>query len=245
MTRRRAIQGTISEQKLYSEELQEEIPFLIYTPPNFTPLKTYDLLICQDGNDYFQIGRIPRVVEDLMNDMEIREVIVVGVPYPSVDERRRRYHPKGEKTPAYIRFLASELLPYLDEQFPTEQVATARTLAGDSLAATVSLLAALEFPNLFGQVMMHSPYVDEDVLQAIKDCKKPDLLSLYHVVGIHETVVKMSNGEVADFVAPNRKMNELINTLPFTYTYDEFDGDHTWKYWQKDLARGLTTLIPF
>ncbi len=242
---RRPLEGTIFEKMIYSEELKEEIPLRIYTPPHFTPIKTYDLLICQDGNDYFQIGRIPRVVEQLINEMEIREVIVVGVPYPSVAERRKRYHPSGEKTPNYIRFLANELLPFLDAQFPIEPSASARTLAGDSLAATVSLLAALSHPDLFGNVMMHSPYVDDDVLKAITSCEKPDRLSLYHVVGIHETAVEMTDGQTADFVTPNRKMNELIKSRPFTYTYDEFDGDHTWKYWQKDLARGLKTLIPF
>ncbi len=242
---RRPIEGIISEKRLMSEELGEEIPLLIYTPPNFTPLKSYDVLICQDGNDYFQIGRIPRVVEELMNEMDIRELIVVGVPYPSVKERRKRYHPEGEKTPAYIRFLVHELLPYIDEHYPTHQLASSRTLAGDSLAATVSLMTALSYPHIFGQVMMHSPYVDQHVLQAVSACTHPEELSLYHVIGIHETAVDTTDGKTLDFVEPNREMNRLIKSLPFTYTYYEFNGDHTWKHWQKDLERGLTTLIPF
>lgn len=242
---RRPIQGTVSDATIHSTELNEDIPILIYTPPNFTPLKTYDVLICQDGNDYFQIGRIPRVVEELMNDYEIREVIVIGVPYPSVQERRRRYHPDGEKTPAYIRFLANELVPYIDENYPTHELASGRTLAGDSLAATVSLMTALEYPHLFGQVMMHSPYVDENVLKAIESCKKPEALSIYHVIGIHETKVDTTDGKVANFVEPNRKMNAVLKEMPFTYTYEEFDGDHSWKYWQKDLQNGLITLLPF
>ncbi|NEU30756.1 esterase family protein [bacterium LRH843] len=242
---RRPIEGLITDATIQSKELNEDIPLLIYTPPNFTPLKSYDLLICQDGHDYFQIGRIPRVVEALIDEAEIRETIIVGVPYPSVQERRKRYHPDGEKMPAYIRFLTNELVPYIDEHYPTHELASGRTLAGDSLAATVSLMAALKYPNLFGQVMMHSPYVDDKVLAAIAECKQPEALSLYHVIGIHETAVDTTDGKTLDFVEPNRKMNEHLSKLPFTYTYDEFDGDHTWKYWQKDLQRGLTTLIPF
>ena len=42
---------------------------------------------------------------------EIENVIVVGVPYKSVSERRRLYHPEGDRHEAYLRFLAHELVP--------------------------------------------------------------------------------------------------------------------------------------
>ncbi|ARK29406.1 esterase family protein [Halalkalibacter krulwichiae] len=240
---RRTLEGTISDATISSRELNEDIPLLIYTPPNFTPLQTYDILICQDGNDYFQIGRIPRLVEELITEGEIRETIVIGVPYPSVRERRKRYHPSGEKVEAYIRFLANELLPYIENTYPTHQLPSARTLAGDSLAATVSLITALRYPKLFSQVMMHSPYVDDKVLEEIRSCKSPEDIVLYHVIGTKETHVKTTDGNILDFVTPNREMYEVISKKSFSYTFNEFDGDHTWTYWQKDLPNGLTTLL--
>ncbi|TWI57837.1 esterase family protein [Halalkalibacter nanhaiisediminis] len=242
---RRPLQGTITEDKINSQELNEEISLLIYTPPNFTPLNTYDVLICQDGSDYFQLGRIPRQAEELMEDAEMRETIIIGVPYPSVDERRKRYHPNGEKTPAYIRFLANELVPYIDDHYPTHQLASGRTLAGDSLAATVSLMAAVEYPSLFGQVMMHSPYVNKKLFEVISAFEKSEDISLYHVIGLKETAVVTTDKKTIDFLSPNRKLSELLKEKSFTYTYDEFDGDHTWTYWQKDLPRGLMTLLPY
>ncbi|MCM3712923.1 alpha/beta hydrolase [Halalkalibacter oceani] len=242
---RRNLKGTVHDHVIKSRELQEDIPLLVYTPPEFTPLNTYDVLICQDGNDYFQLGRIPRQVESLIEEADIRETIVVGIPYPSVDERRRRYHPQGEKTDAYIRFLAHELLPFLDQHYPTHQLASARTLAGDSLAATVSLMTALLYPSLFGQVMMHSPYVDERVLAAVENYNKPTELAIYHVIGLEETAVKTTDGQTLDFLEPNRRLHQALQEKRFSYFYEEFDGDHTWKYWQKDLPRGLMTLLPY
>ena len=240
---KRPIAGAITEKKVRSEELNDEISLLIYTPPNFTPLQTYDILICQDGNDYFQLGRIPRQIEELIEEGEIKETIVIGVPYPSVSERRQRYHPNGEKVEAYIRFLANELLPFIEDTYPTHQLASGRTLAGDSLAGTVSLLTSLRYPSLFGQIMLHSPFVNETVLEAIKDCQKPELLSIYHVIGNKETAVKTTDGQIIDFITPNKEMSELIRTKSFTYSFFEFDGDHTWTHWQKDLPRGLITLL--
>ncbi|KHF41813.1 alpha/beta hydrolase [Halalkalibacter okhensis] len=240
---KKSLEGTITETSFRSEELQADIPLLIYTPPNFTPLQTYDVLICQDGNDYFQLGRIPRQVEQLIEEGEIRETIVVGIPYPSVTERRKRYHPDGEKVESYIRFLANEMIPFLDETYPTHQLASSRTLAGDSLAATVSLLTSLKYPSLFGQVMIHSPYVNETVIQNVTDYNKLENITIYHVIGKKETSVKTTDGQTLDFLTPNRKLHALLKEKPFSYTYEEFDGNHTWTYWQKDLPKGLTTLL--
>ncbi|WP_017728296.1 esterase family protein [Halalkalibacterium ligniniphilum] len=235
--------GKLYEETITSKHLAEEQKLLFYVPPNYTPLYSYDLLITQDGHDYFQLGKIPRQVEQLIEEGEIRDVIIVGVPYPTVDERRKRYHPNGEKFQAYIRFLAEELVPYLDEQFQTHQLASGRTLAGDSLAATVSLVAALQYPTLFGQVMMHSPYVNDKVLNAVSSYSSKEPLSIYHMIGKEETIVKTTDGQILDFLTPNRELAEHIRKKGFSYTYGEFDGDHTWTHWQKDLPNALITLL--
>ena len=47
-------------------------------------LYKYEVLIASDGKDYFQYGRIGRVVDELIDAEEIENVIVVGVPYKSV-----------------------------------------------------------------------------------------------------------------------------------------------------------------
>ncbi|OLN23861.1 hypothetical protein BTO30_02660 [Domibacillus antri] len=235
--------GTIQDDIIHSKELGEEIPILIYVPADFSPMFTYSFLICQDGKDYFQMGRLPRVADELLEQEEIENMIIVGVPYNNKNDRREKYHPDGAKQKAYIRFLAHEVVPYLDEKFPGHNVSFGRALAGDSLAATVSLMAALEYPNLFGKVLMHSPYVDSTVLNAVDTADDTHHLSLYHVIGTGETEVKMTNGETADFLTPNRALHSLLLTKKFDYFYDEFDGGHVWTYWQPDMKRALSMMF--
>ena len=165
--------GKIEEQTIFSKELNEEMQLLIHLPHNFSPLYKYSVLIASDGKDYIQLGRIGRVVDELLNEEEIENIIVVGVPYKSVKERRRMYHPEGDRHEAYIRFLAHELVPFIDENYPTFQVGAGRGLIGDSLAATISLLTALKYPNIFGKTILHSPYVDNSVLEAVEATKDP------------------------------------------------------------------------
>lgn len=228
--------GIIREHTFFSAALQEDLTLLIYLPENFSPLYKYSLLIAQDGQDYFRLGRIGRQVEALMKEEEIENIIVIGIPYKNVEDRRVKYHPRGVKFQNYVRFLAHELVPYLDKEFPTYQVGYGRALIGDSLGATVSLLAGLAYPNIFGKLILQSPYVNEDVLQAVEQFSTSSRPTIYHQIGKKETKVKTTTGEIQDFLTPNRELKLLLSKKGFSYTYEEFDGDHTWKYWQPALT---------
>ncbi|MED4227999.1 esterase family protein [Neobacillus cucumis] len=231
--------GTIKEYSFQSTELQETVQLLIYLPANFSPLYKYSLLIAQDGKDYFQLGRIGRLADELFFQQEIENLIIVGVPYKNVEDRRRKYHPDGDQNQQYIRFLAHELAPFLDQEFPTYQMGSTRALIGDSLGAAVSLMTALQYPHTFGKLLLQSPYVDEQVLKLVKDFKEGQLLEIYHVVGTQETAVPTTDGKIKDFISPNRLLATEIKMKPITYFYEEYNGNHTWTYWQPDLKRAL------
>ena len=91
--------GTIQDISFFSEALQEDMQLLIYLPPNYSPLYKYSVLIASDGKDYFQLGRISRVADELFAEEAIENLIIVGVPYKDVKDRRSKYHPEG--FPAY------------------------------------------------------------------------------------------------------------------------------------------------
>ncbi|WP_432354723.1 alpha/beta hydrolase [Sporosarcina sp. A2] len=232
-------QGKIHDIQFYSESLQEEMDLLIYLPYNYSPLYKYSVLFASDGKDYFQYGRIGRVIDEYLDKEEIENVIVVGIPYKSVAERRRMYHPDGDRQKDYIRFLGHELVPYIDEHYPTYQVGGGRGLIGDSLAATVSLQTALKYPNCFGNVILQSPYVDEKVMAAVESSSNPSSLSVYHVIGTGETEVATTIDGKLDFLQPNRTLNKLFENKGFPYFYEEFNGEHTWKFWQPDVRRAV------
>ena len=235
--------GTIKEYMFKSEALAEELELLVYLPANYSPLYKYTLVIAQDGRDYFQMGRIGRVADELLDEEEIENIIIIGIPYLDRFDRKSKYHPDGEKHHAYIRFLAHELVPFLDEEFPTYQMGHGRALIGDSLGATVSLLAALQYPHTFGKCIMQSPLVNEEVLEAVEAFPDPHLLELYHVVGTEETDVPTTDGGRDNFIEPNRTLHALLNRKGFPCFYEEFQGNHTWKYWQKDLKRAMMEMF--
>ncbi|WLR51629.1 esterase family protein [Bacillus tianshenii] len=237
--------GKIVEDRFHSKALDEEVELITYFPPSYSPLYKYHIVVAQDGRDYFNLGRLATTADKLYNEREIANAIIIGIPYKDKYDRRDKYHPNGEKNSAYIRFLAHELAPYLDEKYTTYQMGYGRVLMGDSLGATVSLMAGLLYPNTFGNIVMHSPFVNEEIIEKVKSFPNPYLLNLYHIIGTGEDKVKTTDGTIKDFLTPNRQLSDVIEERGFDYFYEEFEGNHMWRYWQPDIARSLQHMLVY
>ncbi len=236
-------QGTMIEKEINSKYLHETYSIKIYQPKNFSTLYKYHICIMQDGNDYFQLGRVATVSDQLHEEAEIEDTVFVGIHYKDKYDRLKKYHPKGEKNEAYMKFLRFEVVPLLDDFLPSYYLGATRVLMGDSLGGTVSLMTALTYPNTFGKVIMQSPLVEENVLSMVERAEDTSMLTLYHTIGTNETAVHTTSGEVVDFLEPNRKLHKLLLEKNTDYIYHELDGEHTWKQWQKDLPNALKTIF--
>lgn len=234
------LSGNIIDQKIRSRFLHTEVAYSVYLPPNYSELKSYEVLYVQDGADYIKFGQIARQAEELIITNEINEIIIVLIPYPSVKERWERYHPNGKRSDAYIRFFVEELVTSIDNQYSTITLADGRTLIGDSLGGTVSFMTALLYPHTFSQVIMQSPLVNEAVIEHVSAFPYPEMMKVYHIIGTEETNVKTTHGQESDFLTPNRELHHLMREKGFVeYFYDEFAGGHIWRYWQQDIKRAL------
>lgn len=236
--------GTMIEEEIESSYLRETMTIKIYQPEAFSPLYKYNICIMQDGNDYFQMGRVATLSDRLHESNEISNTVFAGIHYKDKHDRRKKYHPDGEQNEAYTKFLFHEVVPLLDGLIPTYHMGQSRVLMGDSLAGTLALMTAIRYPNTFGKVIMQSPYVDEKVMETVRNAKDLHSIDIYHTIGDKEQEVHMTDGNTADFTTPNRELNELLESRGSTYHYHEIEGgEHTWKYWQKDMKRLLTTMF--
>lgn len=227
-------------QNIDSEYLQEEMSLKIYTPEGYSPFQQYNICMMQDGNDYYQMGRVASVSDQLHEDGDIEHTIFVGIHYQDKYDRRKKYHPDGEQQDAYIQFLSQEVVPFLDENFSTLKTGKSRTLMGDSLAGTLALMTAIKYPHIFGKIIMQSPYIDQTVLQLVENTEDLSALDIYHTIGENETAVKTTDGSILDFLIPNRELSKLLLNKGMNYEYKELtDAQHTWGYWQKDLPNAL------
>ncbi len=233
--------GTMEDATIQSDHLNEEIQIKWYLPEGFTAFKDYQLCIMNDGDDYFRMGRVATLSDQLHEDIVIESTIFVGVHYQDKNDRWGKYHPSGKQQEAYIAFLVKEAIPYVENHLHITPAK--RVLMGDSLAGTLAFMIATQFPHTFDTVIMQSPYVDEDVLERASNASEFSHIEVFHSIGKEETDVHMTNGETADFLTPNRTLNHTLDGKLQVYHFDEFNGNHTWKYWQKDLKEILMKML--
>ncbi|MFC4620153.1 alpha/beta hydrolase [Camelliibacillus cellulosilyticus] len=234
----------VEELVFQSQCLNEKITSVVHLPADYSPLFTYPILIVQDGQDYFNLGRLADLSEKLVATGQIHSIIIVAIPYSNVKDRWQCYHPNGKNHDGYLRFLVHELLPELSRRYAIDDIASERALLGDSLGATASLLAALRYPHTFGRVILQSPMVDEEVLNRLRAFNFAPQLSIYHSIGRYETAVRTTNGGIANFTEANQRLFHVLKDLPLAYyCFEEHEGDHTWTYWQDDLKEAMIRMF--
>ncbi|WP_028610683.1 alpha/beta hydrolase [Paenibacillus harenae] len=242
MTDERYLKRTIVKETVPSRFLPEQVRNLrIFLPPGYNELLSYPVVYCQDGEDFFNFGRVATTATKLILDEGLEPFIIVGV---DVDKKIRtdEYTPDGSRYDGYIRFFGEELVPFIEERYSARQDPQHRVLAGDSLGGSVSLHLALAYPHLFTRVMsLSGAYygVSQNIISAQGDLS---WLNVYMIVGLQEDAYETDRG-MFDFVALNRNAKALLEHKQATVAYQEKDGKHQWGFWQKELDQALSYFI--
>ena len=212
----------------------------------------------------------------LLNDSKLKETIVVGI-WNVYSERNANYFPqkvfealdkenkvalqrmakkKNQETfvnsDNYLKFIVSELKPYIDITFPTKTSPEDTAIMGSSRGALISLYAICEYPEVFGAAACLSthwigtysnaesnqiPYVIFDYL--MDNLPSPKNHKIYFDYGT----------QTLD--ALYLPYQDLATTALEYKSYDDesmvnlkFDGhEHAEKFWYKRLATPLTFLL--
>lgn len=213
----------------------------IYLPPGYQETLSYPVVYCQDGEDFFNFGRIATFAHRFILEEDWEPFIVVGV---DVDKRDRtsEYRPGGDRHAAYTAFWTDELLPDIERYYAVRTAPDERLLAGDSLGATACLSAVAARPDLFRRVLsLSGAYYDPHghPIAALPDLSA---LAVWMVVGLQETAFRTDTGTY-DFVSLNRQMKQLLIDRGASVYYSEREGEHKWGFWQQVLPEALAAFL--
>lgn len=227
--------GKMTNKMIESEFLNETMEAKIYFPKDIDTLYETQICLMQDGNDYYQMGRVATISDRLHAEGAIVNAVFVGVHYIDRADRMKKYHPNGAQFEAYQKFITDELVPMVDELLPLNPLGHHRTIMGDSLAGTLALVTSVKHPNIFKQAILQSPLIDSSVEELVKSVPTPNI-GIYHSIGLKEKEVYTSDKQIMDFVKPNQNFAKYLSENFPNYKYVEIpNGNHTWKYWQEEL----------
>ncbi|WP_310550422.1 alpha/beta hydrolase [Paenibacillus glufosinatiresistens] len=231
------LKRTIAKHTLHSRHLGEDRKLRIYLPPGYNELLSYPVVYCQDGEEFFNFGRIATLAGQLILEEDVEPFIIVGVEV-NVKTRTAEYAPFGDRFDAYLACFAEEILPYIEENYPVRRTPDERIIAGDSLGGSVSLHIALRYPHLFTRILSLSGAFYPETRAWIEDETDLSRLNLNMVVGLQETEYQTDTG-LYDFVEMNRLTRDLLLERGATVDYREKDGKHLWGFWQNELRESL------
>ena len=151
----------------------------VWLPEGYTTAKKYNVVYMHDGQMLFDSTqtwnkkewKVDEVFTQLIKDNKIEECIVVAIWNNNAD-RISEYFPTKifdqlEETTSeklkmkyfngktalgdnYLKFLATELKPYIDKHFSTKSDKEHTFMIGSSMGGLISLYAICEYPDVFG-----------------------------------------------------------------------------------------------
>src|SRR5699024_5236679 len=87
-----ARKGKMYDIQIESTFLQETMTVKVYEPEQYNSLYENQIVIMQDGDDYFQLGRVATVSDEMHDDYELSNTVFVGIHYIDRFDRLKKYH---------------------------------------------------------------------------------------------------------------------------------------------------------
>jgi len=179
------------------------VPANYFSPHNAH--RSYPVLYMQDGQNLFdQVTsahgewRMDETVEHLVGSFKIPPMFVVGIDNAGEKDRAAEYLPypdprnkqdnvseaSGVHGKEYVRFLLTEVMPFIEKYYRVSRGAANTGLGGSSYGADITLYTALNHPGVFGHVLVESPplWIGDD--QLLKDAEKAAALPQKMYLGI-------------------------------------------------------------
>jgi len=248
--------GQVSAFQLNSESTGSSRRISVYTPPDYRQkCGPYGLLVLLDGSAYQTMIPVPTILDNLIAARRIEPLIAVFVDNPSVEGRAADMYPNA----AFTKFVASELMGRIREQFAVTREPGRVAIGGFSLGGLAATHIAWRRPEIFGAVLSQSgsfwwsnaaikagrgdpiltegplldPRIESFELVSMMANAPKVPIRLYLQAGLYE----------GDLLTGNRFMKDVLSAKGYQFQYQEFPGGHDAIFWRESFADGLLSLM--
>ncbi|NND76484.1 MAG: esterase family protein [Ilumatobacter sp.] len=236
--------GSTRSLTIPSPALGRAVPVTVYLPASFRidPEHRFPLVVLHDGSDFLHYAAATTVLDNLIHRGLVPEFVVA---FCDPADRLSEY----ADDEAHARFIAEELVPYLEAHLPLVGDRDGRCLGGASFGAVATLSTAARYPDMFGRLMLQSGSFDgvgADCHEREGDMWGPvrDFVRGYAADPVRVAdKVFLSCGVYEQLICENRALRPiLIDTGMQVLLGESLDG-HTWGGWRDLLGVALPWLF--
>ena len=187
-----------------------------------------------DGPWYIRNGRMPRVLNRLIDEGSIEPVVVVFVDARDPDRpSRNRRNSQFLCNRDYLTFYETELIPTIEAAYSVSNSRDDRGIMGLSFGATNAACFGILGVKTFSLIGMHSP-----ANHPVKE-----LLPAYEKVPLMPLRIFFSTGTLNDNTQDNRRFRDILRNKGYEMRYKEVREGHNWDNWRPLVDDALLYLF--
>jgi len=237
--------GQVEKHRLASKILGNSRMIYAYTPTNYsTNLEPYSLLIFFDAWLYHQIIPIPIILDNLLAEDAIPPLVAILIDIPDFASRSELVN-----FPAYLDFLKQEFIPWARQTYHVTTDPSLTIVGGSSLSGVTAAIAALRYPDLFGNVISQSgwfgwkPEDDTEHEWMARQFAHATKASVRFYLEAGSLEFDEGSRDQPSLLLSNRHLRTVLQAKGYSVYYNEYQGAHQPVVWQGTLADGLLSLI--
>ncbi len=169
----------------------------------------------------------------------------------------RGFYTDNETGPAYARYMAEELVDFVERNFPARRSPTARCIGGLSMGGYGALRLGLGYPGTFASVNSHSGALMHG--RTADRCETTDVAEFRRIFGArpkgtsHDLTylaqkakragklpkIRIDCGTEDFLLEDNRQFHAILKQMKVPHEYAEYPGTHIWDYWDTHIQEAL------
>lgn len=231
--------GSVHERWFYSPELDRDMPYIIYLPPDYTQAnRRYPVLYMLHGlgghREEWIVYGLLNIADREINAGNIPPMIIV---LPQGDKGYWANH-TGEG-PLWGEYLSRDLVTMIDSTYRTLRSPQSRAIGGLSMGGWGALHHAFLRPDLFGIVGAHSTSLRPDdgtlaFLGTGEEFERKNPITLAKTApGIENLRIWIDTGETDDWAGRAAELSQLLRERGLDPILQVYPGGHDYNYWSQ------------
>ncbi len=209
--------------RLSSEVLGYDLQYRVYLPDDYESKEKLPVLYVTDGPSYIKNGRVPRLLDRLIESEQIEPIIVVFVdPRDPDDLDQNRRSRQFACNADYLKFYSDELILTIEQEYPVATNRDKRSILGVSFGGLNAACFGLMGHEVFSGIGMQSP----------ANHLVSGLLSAYEKAPTLPLEFFLTTGAPYDNTLAIREFSSLLRDKGYELEYIEVAKERGWENWK-------------